>query len=88
MTDKLSEFRGNLDEIDADLVSTLEKRFGVCKKIGEYKKANNFPVECLDREKQVVESMKENSSLNPSFIEEVFSSIFKESKRIMGEDED
>lgn len=52
----LEEYRKEINLIDEELVSLLERRFNVVLKIGQYKKENNLPIYDESREKKVIEN--------------------------------
>lgn len=74
----LEKFRGELDKIDRDLVSILNKRFSVTKKLMIYKRKNNLPLVDKAREKKIL------LRYNTPFLSNIFKLIFKESRRIGG----
>ena len=76
----LEQYRHQIDKIDKQLLETLEKRFEICKQIGQWKKKNNKAFEDLEREKQIIESKTKLSQLPKQFIKEFFQLIFKQSK--------
>jgi len=63
----------------------LEKRLELTKIIGRDKKQAGLPIEDLQREKEIIEDKIRKSGLRPEFIEELFNTIFKESKRLQNE---
>jgi len=79
---KICTYREGINKIDTKLLSLLKKRFKICKRIGEYKKQNNLPIEDLKREKQIIKSKIKSSNLSEKFTKELFKIIFKESKSI------
>lgn len=77
---QIQEFRGELDNIDKEILNLLEKRFQICQQIGEYKKQNNLPIEDLEREKQIIENKIQLTDLPAEFIENLYNLIFTQSK--------
>lgn len=58
--ESLQELRGQLDEIDAQIVDLYQKRMDVCSKVGEYKVAAGRKVFDKQREKEKLASVTEN----------------------------
>lgn len=81
---ELSEYRKNIDKIDSQIMSLLDKRFNEIKKIGDYKKLNNIPIENTNRENEIIDSIIDISidKSNKLPIKEVYKQIFKESKNL------
>lgn len=52
---ELDECRSALDELDEVMAGLFEQRMDYCRRIGEYKKANNLPVFQPQREKEIIE---------------------------------
>lgn len=78
----MEELRNKIDQIDNKILKLLEQRFKICKKIGDYKKQNNLPIQYLQREKEIITTKTNMTNLNKTFIKELFELIFKESKKI------
>jgi len=83
--EEIADWRQRIDSIDSEILKLLEERFEICKKIGEFKKENELPVEDVEREKQVIEHKKQLSDLDDDFVEKLFELIMKESKRLQEE---
>lgn len=80
----LDELRSQIDAIDKELVSLLEKRFIVVKEVGEFKKVNNLPILDKEREKLVLASKKSLLSNEKDFqyYERIFQLIMDISKEM------
>ncbi|MCQ2578855.1 MAG: chorismate mutase [Treponema sp.] len=52
---ELEECRSALDELDEVMAGLFEQRMNYCKRIGDFKKANNLPVFQPQREKEIIE---------------------------------
>jgi len=83
-TENLSQLRGQIDEIDNELISLLSKRMRVSREIGVYKKEHNMAVlqaprydEILKKRQQLAESL----SMDGEFMKQVFVAIHEESVR-------
>ncbi len=80
---ELENSRKKINEYDKELTFLFEKRMEIVKKIAEYKRDNNIPVENTEREKEII---KNNSAfLKDEDFKEYFAefteSIFKISKK-------
>ncbi len=53
----LNDLRIAIDDIDSELVSLLEKRMDISKKVGEYKAINNIEVLNIQRELEVIDKI-------------------------------
>ena len=83
-TENLSQLRGQIDEIDNELVSLLAKRMRISREIGVYKKEHNMAVlqaprydEILNKRRALAESM----GMAGEFMKQVFVAIHEESVR-------
>ncbi len=75
---QLQNYRESIDQIDAQIIELLAKRFEVVKKVWEYKKKNNLPPFQPERWQQVLSSKKELAKqywINPDFIEKIWNEI-------------
>lgn len=81
---RIAEFRQEIDEIDAELLSLLNRRARCALEIGQIKKRNNAPISVPDREKAVLIRLTALNAgpLAPNAIESVFQTIFNEMKRL------
>lgn len=79
----IDELRREIDSIDTELTSLLEKRMGVSAQIGEYKKERGLKVYDAVREREVIS--KNLSRLNDEklapYIENIYNCIMTESKK-------
>lgn len=82
--DKLSELRFKIDQINSQILNLIIKRNQIARKIGEYKKEKNLPVNNFEREKEIYENIMASArrkGLNRNFVRRLFDLIFKQSKR-------
>ncbi len=78
----LANLRGEIDDIDSELLQLLARRMEVSAQIGEYKKRNNVTVVQMDRWKKILEEHIATGSdlgLPPQLINEVFEAIHQAS---------
>ena len=91
----LAGLRGEIDDIDSELLQLLARRMEVSAQIGEYKKRNNVTVVQMDRWKKILAdhvATGEEMGLSPILINKVFEAIHQASierqGRIMENEED
>ncbi|MFH1644181.1 MAG: chorismate mutase [bacterium] len=81
---KIEQLRQKIDEIDYKITQLLGRRFGITKKVGEYKKRKKINACDPKRELQMMkERIKwaEKINLNPKFIVKLFKNIIIEVKK-------
>ena len=79
--DKLNQYRGSIDNLDAALIHIMAERFRVTKQVGELKAAHDFPPSDPEREKKQVKRLRElaeSSNLDPDFAEKLLNFIISE----------
>lgn len=89
MINNISNLRKEIDKIDGSIISSIAKRYEIVRKIGKLKKIDNLNIEDLDREKWLSDYHKKISlkfGLKPEVIQNIFSSIIREAKRIQKND--
>ena len=91
----LAGLRGEIDDIDSELLQLLARRMEVSTQIGEYKRRNNVTVVQMDRWKKILAdhvATGEEMGLPPQLINKVFEAIHQASierqGRIMEKEED
>jgi monofunctional chorismate mutase len=72
----LEKLRGEVDKIDDEIVSLLDKRLQVGKLIVDAKKDKNLPIEDLDREEEIISRMAGNSKIDEALLNELYYNIF------------
>lgn len=78
----LAALRGEIDDIDAELLQLLARRMNVSSQIGEYKKEKGLTVVQMERWKQILAEHLETGTelgLSKELIEKVFEAIHKAS---------
>lgn len=81
---ELAGLRGEIDDIDAELLQLLARRMEVSSRIGEYKKQNNVAVVQMDRWKQILSdhiAVGGSLGLDQELINVVFEAIHQASIR-------
>lgn len=58
----LEAYRNEIDEIDNELIKLFEKRMDIVKKVAQYKLENNIEILNDEREKKILEKIKNKSS--------------------------
>lgn len=80
----LAGLRGEIDDIDAELLQLLARRMEVSSRIGEYKKQHNVAVVQMDRWKQILAdhlAVGDTLGLDPKLVNAVFEAIHQASIR-------
>lgn len=78
----LAGLRGEIDDIDCELLQLLARRMEVSAQIGEYKKNHNVTVVQMDRWKKILDdhvAAGQDLGLSPLLINKVFEAIHQES---------
>ncbi len=79
--DELLSLRGQIDKLDEEILSLLEKRFQVTAEVGRLKASKGLDSLDEEREKQKLIDLQKLSiekSLNPKFVLKLFQLIFTE----------
>ncbi len=86
--DKIKQIRRHIDRVDLVVITALAERMSLIPDIAEYKKKHDIPIFDEKREVEIMTKLKKiagEHDLDESFVEEIFLSIFNESKRIQNE---
>lgn len=78
----LARLRGEIDDIDSELLQLLARRMEVSAQIGEYKKNHNVTVVQIDRWKKILDdhiATGQDLGLSPQLINKVFEAIHQAS---------
>jgi chorismate mutase/prephenate dehydratase len=83
----LNELRKEIDSIDEQLLTLLNKRMEIVRKVGEYKNSSNAPIYRPEREKEIIDrltklSESQNGLLKREDIEAIFLEIFSTSRNL------
>ena len=80
----LLKLRGQLDEIDAQIVELYEKRMDLCRQVAEYKIANGRKVFDKVREEEKLRTVKAltHNDFNSQGVEELFEQIMSMSRKL------
>ena len=84
---ELIELRENINEIDKKIIDLIKERMEISVKIGKYKSDNNLSILNNNREKEVIENLKNynDNKLDNKFIERVWLQIMGYSKIIQNQ---
>ncbi len=75
--EEINKLRNQIDIIDQMLVKQFCDRLKVCEKIGEIKKANDIPIEDLEREQAVVDRLADFcSEVDYAYVKSLYKRIF------------
>ena len=78
---KIDDYRKEIDILNKEIVEKLERRFKLSREIGKYKEEHGLPVYDAQREKQVLNQIRELSDEESSlYIERIFLKIMEESR--------
>ena len=82
--DEIEGWRNRIDEIDTQVLELLNERARCAMAIGKIKMAKGLKIYSPDREKAVLERIKERNKgpLDNSAVERIFERIIEESRRI------
>lgn len=83
-TEDIKLLRGQIDELDNQLMDLLAKRMRVCREIGQFKKEHNMTILQTTRYNEILEKRGAQGALcgmDPGFISKVFENIHEESVR-------
>ena len=83
-TEDIKTLRGQIDELDNQLMDLLAKRMRVCREIGQFKKEHNMTILQTNRYNEILEKRGAQGALcgmDPSFVAKVFENIHEESVR-------
>ena len=83
----LQNLREEIDSIDNELITLLNKRMNIVKKVGELKNSSDAPIYRPEREKAIIDRLTEisksqNGALNRDAIEAIFLEIFATSRNL------
>lgn len=80
----LKSIRGEIDQIDEEIVRLFEKRMDLCRNVAEYKIATGKPVLDRKREQEKIETLTAltDNSFNAHGIEELFQQIMAMSRKL------
>ena len=85
INDKLDILRENIDQVDSEIVSMIAKRQKIVGEVIALKKAHDIPVYHPAREEDLISERRRQgrkAGLSPDFLEEVFRSIIRQSRKI------
>ena len=81
-TQRLSELRAGIDELDAELVSLLARRAQLTTQVGQIKAETGMPVYVPQREKELIASRRQDAEaagVSPALAEDLLRRIMRES---------
>lgn len=84
-TDKLSQFRNMIDEVDDELINVLKKRMTIIEEIGHYKKEHEITIFQLERWQEILKTRSqwaEKLGIPKAFVEKMCQHLHEESIRI------
>ncbi|WKE63922.1 bifunctional chorismate mutase/prephenate dehydrogenase [Gallaecimonas kandeliae] len=78
----LEELRGQIDQLDQQLLTLLEQRLALVREVGEVKREQGLPIYAPDREASMLAQRRaeaEDRGLNPDLIEDILRRCMRES---------
>ncbi len=87
MSEELDRLRAEIEDIDAELIALLAKRFRRIEELARVKAAHRLPVEDAEREARLRElhaRWAKRQGIDPAVALRVFAAILAESKRVQG----
>lgn len=84
MVAAIERWRDEIDAIDAELLSLLNRRAGVALEVGRRKRGAGLPLRDAKRERQILARARASTRgpLGPAAIERLFRAILAESRRV------
>jgi len=82
--ERIERIRKHIDRLDSILVNSLGERIALMPIFAKHKKINNLPLDDEKRFTQQINRLKkvaQENSLDPEFVEEIFSLIINESRK-------
>lgn len=76
MENTIGFIRNDIETIDLQILNLLKERLDKIKIIGEYKKNNNLPIYDEEREKILMNRLKETNIIPSIYIEHLWTEIF------------
>ena len=79
----LEKLRKEIDEVDEEILKNLSKRKNLVREIAKLKKSMNLPVMDAEREKKVLDNLKNKAKekrLNKKFVESIYKIVLKNSR--------
>lgn len=69
---ELNDVRRQINQVDNQILSLMEARFELIKKVAEIKKNKGLPIRDLEREKEIILSKIQKSDLPEEFISALY----------------
>ena len=86
--EELNMLRGQIDNLDSEIIGLVSRRMKICEKVGEIKAQHDLPVYVPEREKQVIgtrEQWGKSFGLKAKFIRILFRLIMVQSRMLQRE---
>ena len=80
MTENINILRQQIDGIDEEICSLIQKRKKVSQKIGDYKKLNHLPIKDIRRERKHIQNLQNTfPNIDKNLIKKVIQTIIDDS---------
>jgi len=77
MDEELKKLREEIDRIDAEMLSLIEERVGIARKIGTAKKKKGLSISDPQREKEIIDNVTKAAKIDKEFAKKLFASIIE-----------
>lgn len=87
MDEQLHQAREEINEIDAELVKLLERRFHAVTAVNQYKKRHHLPVLDSSREQRVLDQVTQQAAdqATAPYLQAIFAEIMHQSRRFQND---
>lgn len=72
----MESIRNEIDAIDIQILNLLKDRFKKSEEIAVYKRINNLPIYDTDREKILIDNLKNKNVIPSIYVEHLWTEIF------------
>jgi chorismate mutase len=75
---EINQLRKRIDEVDEQILQSLNERAEICRSIGLVKEKNGLPIQDFPRENTVYENIRKKATelgLNPAHVEAIYRQI-------------
>jgi chorismate mutase/prephenate dehydratase len=84
---EINQLRKRIDEVDEQILQSLNERAEICRSIGLVKEKNGLPIQDFPRENTVYENIREKATelgLNPAHVEAIYRQIVSMCSAVQG----
>lgn len=81
----LDKYRSEIDQLDDQIITLLNKRFEVTSQVGKYKRENQIAILNSQREQAIISKIKQLNLSNQSAVVDTYQALIEISKRYQDE---